>query len=195
MSNRMINSTNLKSILSRFFDKEFDISESMLSLSETFLFYGKELNDISNYPELRDTLVYLKNLMERNKLITLDDLQNYYDKKRTKTRALFEKLEKIDPEECFALDFQDACTMYMKPVEKDHEFKNELYYLQSSGDCCTVEIQIEKRTFQINAPYSPSYVEEEKEKIFLSQVKGNHLVRQEKKCCVLKKSKDAVVSN
>lgn len=192
----MINSTNLKNILSRFFDKEFDISERMLSISEKFLFKGKELIDISNYPDIQNTLVYLKNVMERNNLKTVNDLQKYYDKKRSKTRTLFEKLEKIDPDECFALDFQDACTMYMKPIEKDHEFKNDLYYLQSSDNCCTVEIQVvEERNFQTTVPYSPTYEEEKKEKIFMSQVKGNHLVRQEKKCCVLKKSKDAVVSN
>jgi hypothetical protein len=193
MSNSNINSTDLKNILSRFFDKEFGISERMLFISRKFLFDGIKLADIANHQELQNTLVYLKNVMERNNLKALDDLRQYYDRKRTKMNDLFEKLEKVDPEECFAVDFHQACTMYMKPIKEEHKFKSDcLYYLQGSDNCCTVKIQIvEQRTCQINVPYSPSYEEE----IFLSQVKGNHLVHQEKKCCASKKSMNAVVSN
>jgi hypothetical protein len=192
MSHSMINSTNLKNILSRFFDKEFDISERMLSISEKFLFEQSELIDLSNYPELHKTLVYLKSIMERNNIKTGDDLGKYYDRKRTKMKSLFRKLEEVNPEECFALDFQHACTTYMKPIKEDHKFKNDCYYLQGSDECCTVEIHVmEQQTTSINTPY----LRDPQEEIFMSRIKGNLLIHQEKKSCVSKKSRDAIVSN
>ena len=192
MSHNMINSTNLKNILSRFFDEEFNISEKKLSISEKFLFGQSVSLDVLDFPELQSTLVYLKGIIERNNFKTVDDLGKYYDRKRTKMKSLIKKLENVDPEECFALNFQDAFTMYMKPIKEDHEFKNDCYYIQGSDKFCTVEIHIaQQQTTLINAPYS----RDPREVVYMSQIKGNLLMHQEKKCCTSKNYKDAVVSN
>ena len=188
----MINTIDLKNLLTRFFEKDFEVPDKWVVISKKFLFDSKTHPDLFKYKELQSTLNYLRNVMERHGLKTLDELLLYYEGKRKKLNVLFEKLEETNPEECFALSFKDACTMYMKTINEEHKFKsNCLYYLQVNMDHCSFEIS--SISNERNTPFYPST--EEEIKGFVSQVKGNLLALQEGKCCVPKERINELVSN
>jgi hypothetical protein len=182
MLHSRINSTDFRNLLAKFLENSFEITEEILATSEKFLFSGGELPDKKAQPELHSALTYLKNLMSRNNFTSLQDLLKYYEAKRKEVKNVFERLEKIDPEECFALDFHQACTMYMKAVTQEHNFKsNCLYYLHGSPVCDSVGFTIgEQKSHSIVISGSTT-----RDEIisFLSKIKGNHLVKKEDDGC------------
>jgi len=194
MSNNNTNPTDLKNLLSRFFEKDFEITERILIISEKFLFNGVNDPEIRNNEVLQSTLVYIKNVMDRNELRNLADLTKYYEKKRNNLHTLFDRLEETDPEECFALDFQRACTMYMKTITVEQIDKTGcLYYLQSSEKFHGVEFHFANHYAPLLSVPMPASWEDVKK--FMSEVKGTLLVAQEKKCHVSEERMNELMCN
>lgn len=173
MSNNKTNPIEFFKFLSRFFDKGFEISDESLSMAEKFLFDGVKHADLEKRPDLLCTLNYLKNIRERNKLGNdLNDLIQYYDKKRNRVSELFTKLEETDPEECLAVKFQQACKTYMKVIEVDDISKEWLYYPLHPGDSVAVDFN--------DITYRDSIEEEIQH---LARIKGNLLNQQKSVYC------------
>src|SRR5882672_3726191 len=118
-----INSANFEKFLLRFLDKNAVIPQETLGMAEKFLFKGSDLPTHTIPLKLLDSLKYLKRLMIRNGLKSLEDLERYYDGQRQKACEVFDQLKETDPEECFALHFQEAYTMHMKTLHiVNHNF-------------------------------------------------------------------------
>lgn len=201
MPNNNINSTDFKNFLSRFFEKDFNISDEVLIKSERFLFNGNVNPGIINHQELEETLADLKDIIERNNLKNLNDLVLYYDKKRKKISDLFEKLEETDPEEFLAINFQQAVTMYTKAIKGEQMgvqlLKNTntacLYYLHCTESRYPVSLCIPYRqTPYTNIFFSYSHDDEVK---FLTQVKGNLLANGKRECGTSEERINELVSN
>jgi hypothetical protein len=120
-----IDRSELKKLLARFFDKGIEISDDMLSQADKYLFRGAADTKRGTDPALQQTLNYLRNVMRRNHFKDLDDLVLYYDKKRSKISDLYKRLESVDPEECFAISFRDACTLYMQIIPNQDAVKSD----------------------------------------------------------------------
>ena len=194
MPNNKINITDLKNLLSRFSNKKFELAERMIFTANDFLFEGIKSPEILNHAELTNTLIYLKNVMERNNLNTLNELMQYYNGKHIKANDFFNKLKEVDPEECFAISFNQACDMYLVPVQEEHKFKNDnLYYLQDASALCTAETQTICTHGTIKVNLHETCLQQEKD--YLSHVKGNCLSPGEKKCNSSRKNTDAILSN
>lgn len=173
MSNKKINLLEFFRFLSRFFDKGFEISDNSLDMAEKFLFGGVSHADLEKNPDLLCTLNYLKNIRERNKLGNdLNDLVQYYDKKRDRVSELFKKLEETDPEECLAVKFRQACKTYMKVIQVADISKEWIYYPLNSGDSVAVDFN--------DITYRDSIEEEIQH---LSRIKGNLLNQQKTVYC------------
>jgi hypothetical protein len=182
--NNKIDLDMLKQLLLRFFEKGTEITDDKLLYAAQFLFGEAGQPVLKGHRELQPTLNYLRNVMRRNHFLELDDLFKYYEKKRSKIADLFEKLEATDPEECFAVSFRYACTMYMRILPEEHAFKsNCLYYLQE-GECAGAGFKL--------IAYKAT---DEDEKQYLSQVEGNKLVRRSEKCGTCNDRTDELVSN
>ena len=197
MPNNNINSTDFKNFLSRFFEKDYNISDEVLIKSEKFLFNGNVDPDITNHQDLEETLTDLKDIMERNSLKNLKDLVLYYDNKRKKINDLFEKLEETDSEELLAIDFQQAITMYTKPIKGEQMLKSTytscLYYLHCSENSYPAGLCIPYR----QNPYTNIFISysQDDEIKFLTQIKGNLLVTQKRECGVVEERTNELVSN
>lgn len=194
MADNKNNIIELKSILSRFFDKKFKISEEALLAAINFLFEGIESAEVQKHSEVENTLVYLKDVIERNNFETLNELKEYYDGKHKKINHLFDKLKEVNPEECFAVKFNHAYSMFLTPVEQEHKFKEDnLYYLQNADRFCVSENKTIYQQCDAEFNLQDNWLEQEKN--FLSQVKGNCLLHQEKKYNMSRNNTDALISN
>lgn len=188
-----INSANFENLLLRFLSKGAVVTGETLVLAEQFLFKSGDLPARNIDPQLLDTLKYLKRLMKRNNLKTLQDLELYYGGQRKKASEVFDQLKETDPEECFALHFQEAYTMHMKTLHViEHNFKsNNLYYL---SHCDYVQFSVVNSQEAI-LPYTPFYASEQLEKHFIATVKGNKLALDEKKSSIPSTRIKELVSN
>jgi hypothetical protein len=148
-----IDRSELKKLLARFFDMGFEISDAILSQAEKYLFGGAADAKPTADPALQQTLNYLRNVMRRNHFLDPGDLTRYYDEKRSKISDLYQKLESVDPEECFAISFREACTMYMRVIPNRDAFK--------SGGCRDWQEDSSKATREEGAQFT-SGVEEKK---------------------------------
>jgi hypothetical protein len=182
--NNKINLDALKQLLSRFFDKGIEISVDKLHYAAQYLFEEAGQPLLKGHPELQSTLNYLRNVMRRNHFRELDDLFAYYEKKRSKIANLFEKLEQTDPEECFAVSFRQACTLYMRVIPKEYTFKSNCLYYLRNGECAGTSFEI------VTCKATP-----EDEKQYLSQVEGNKLANRSENCCACNDRIDELVSN
>lgn len=201
MQNNNINSTDFKKFLSEFFDKDFNISEEVLLISEKYLFDSNVDPRIGNYPDLEDTLTDLKDIIERNNLKNLNGLVLYYENKWEKIDELFKKLEETDPEEFLAIDFQQAITMYTKAIKGEQMgvqlLKSThtpcLYYLHCTENSYPVDLCIPYR----QNPYTNIFISysHDDEVKFLTQVKGNLLVNPKRGCDVSEERTNELVSN
>lgn len=184
MPNNKVNLSDLKDLLARFFDKEYELTDDIVSLSAKCLFEGFNFQNQERYPEMQLALKYLRNVIQRNQFLDLESLVNYYKIKETKAEAIFEKLKDTDPEECMAISFRDACTMYMRNVPEDHKFKSgALYYIQNE--------ECESSTIEV-ITYNASI---EDEKRYMAQVQGNKLMRKSEECCLSTDRINELVSN
>jgi hypothetical protein len=172
-NNNKISLDALKQLLSRFFDKDFEIPDDELSYAAQYLSGEARQPVTKGHPELQETLNYLRNVMHRNHFRELEDLFNYYEKKRSKIAGLFKKLEETNPEEFFAISFRQACTLYMRIIPNEYKFKSDgISYLQeeecgggglrSVAGMATLEDEIQ----------------------YLSQVEGNKLVQGSEERCI-----------
>ena len=64
----------LSRLLTHFLDKKIELSEEILHKSERFIFYNDSYPELKNSSELYDTLVYLKDVKNRNFLKDIHDL-------------------------------------------------------------------------------------------------------------------------
>lgn len=191
MSN--INSANFENFLLRFLHKNAVIPEKALVLAEQFLFKSGNLPLHDVNPQLLDTLKYLKRLMKRNGLNTLQDLELYYGVQRQKANEVFEQLKETDPEECFALHFQEAYTMHMKTLRViEHDFKSSCLYYLSHHNYIQFSIVNPQEIYQ---PYSAFHASKQQEKHFMATVKGNQLTLDEKKSCIPESRINELISN
>jgi hypothetical protein len=185
MTKNKINLKELSKLLSRFFDKGFDIPEGVLSMSGAFLFHGAKFTESHKYADLVDTLKYLKDVKERNRLKELNDLVQYYEKKQRGINELFDRFEETAAEERFALNFEGACKTYLKVNRIVHPSKSDgLYYPMTPESNYMVGFE--------NISYSDSL---ELEMRHLAQVKGNMLIKQQNVSCVASEKIDPLVSN
>lgn len=170
MNTQNLKLTDLKNLLSRFFDKNFEPTNMTLVQAERVLFHGTSMEQLDLEPQLTRTLRYLKNIMGRNSFTTLNELLGYYDIKRKKMQVLFEELEKTDPEECFAVSFQEAYTTHMRKLKQEHEFvKNDCFY---NFGMITLASAIEVfHNSPMTIPVNQITLQHARE--HLSQVKGN----------------------
>jgi hypothetical protein len=88
----------LQVLLSRFVDEETLTSEVVYKTSEYLFFNSTSIPSVQD-ETLVQTLVYLKDLMEVNGLITVDDILSYYARRRTSLRLFMHRVvenSKID---------------------------------------------------------------------------------------------------
>lgn len=190
MTKNKINLKELSKLLSRFFDKSFDIPERILSRSAEFLFPeflfpDGEFTELHKYADLLDTLKYLKDVKERNHLKELNDLVRYYEKKQRGINELFDRFEEATAEERFALNFEGACKTYLKVNRIAHSRKSDgFYYPMTPEGNYLVGFE--------NISYGDS---PELEKRYLAQVKGNMLIKQQNLSCATSEKIAPLVSN
>lgn len=189
------NSANFKRLLLKLLDENVELTEATMLLAEQFLFQGTDLPARKIESTLLNTLQYLKRLMKRNGMKSLEDLEDYYSRLCHKAVEVFDKLNETDPEECFALHFKQAYTIHMKTVRVvKHDFKsNCLYYLSSHVEFTILDPQ---ETYQLNIPFQSTWQQEKDlDKHFMWMVKGNHLALDEKKSGTNTNSWKEIVSN
>lgn len=185
MTKNHINLKDLLNLLSRFFDKVPDIPDRILTMAGKFIFDDAKFTELGEYPELLDTLEYLKDVKQRNNIKELNDLIQYYVKKQNRIDDLFDRFEESDSEENFALNFQGACKTYLKVNCIVYSNKSDgLYYpiIPESNYVAGFE----------NISYADSF---ELEKRHLAQVKGNMLIKQQSASCISYEKTNPLVSN
>ena len=82
--------TGLYELLGRFVDKN-SLTPEVIGRTESYLFKNESLPFFKN-TELFETIVYLKDLMKINDLITLEDILTYYEKERNETKTYLNKM-------------------------------------------------------------------------------------------------------
>ena len=185
MAQNKINLKELSKLLSRFFDAAIDIPEKILFMSGEFIFHEAKFTELHKYPDLFETLQYLKNVKERNHFADLNDLVQYYEKKQRMIDVLFDRFEEAEAEERFALNFEGVCKTFLegeRSVETKSSFR--LYYPMTTECNNVVEFG--------NISYGDS---EELEKQHLAQIKGNMLIKQQNVSSVTSKKIDPHVAN
>ena len=180
-----IQSKKLSILLIQFFEKEFEITEAILRMSDRFIFHNEHFTELLTYPELYDTLLYLKDIKERNYLKDVDDLIQYYVKKQRGIDELFDRFEKAQAEEQFAIRFQTACETHLKIKGIEQVEKSEgLYYPVSSEGHYLVGYE--------NISYRNSIAEE---KSYLARIKGNQLIKQTNVSFIISEKNNPLISN
>lgn len=178
------NLQELFNLLSRFFDKDFEIPKNIVEMSWDFIFDDVKYSDLKKLPELLDTLEYLKDVKKSNHFKELNDLVQYYEKRQRKFDDLFTKFEETKEEERFAIDFQLACKTYLKINHISELNKESLDYQINNDGNHVVEFE--------NISYRDSL---EEEKQYLAQVKGNQLINQQNITFVSFETVNQVLSN
>ena len=111
--------TGLYELLGRFVDKNY-LTHEVINRTENYLFKNESLPFFKN-TELFETIVYLKDLMKINDLITFEDILTYYEKERNETKAYLNKMFSKDelcsfsellPLEFKALNLNDVDLQY-----------------------------------------------------------------------------------
>lgn len=184
MTNKKIDTKQFFNLLSRFSDKSFDIAEDLVDTAAAYVFNNVYHPELDHHPELMRTLAYLKNVRERNQLKELNDLIQYYEAKRKRVTVLFKKLVEINQEEVFAVTFQQACSQHFRSVRADQISKEQLYYPMTRENHYAVAFD--------NISYVDSI---EEEIIYLRQVKGNLLMKQQNVACVSSEKNKQLISN
>jgi hypothetical protein len=187
MTNTKLNLKELSSLLSRFFDNNFDIPDEILLMSGKFIFENAQFTESDKYSDLLDTLEYLKDVKERNHIKDLNGLLQYYEKKQRRIDELFDRFEAAEAEERLAIKFQAACKTFLivKASHKAPANKEEcLYYPTNSDNSYIMGFE--------NISYSDSI---ELEKMYLAQIKGNVLIKQQNISGVPSEKNNQTVSN
>jgi len=175
----------LSRLLTHFLDKKIELSEEILHKSERFIFYNDSYPELKNSSELYDTLVYLKDVKNRNFLKDIHDLMQYYEKKLQGINELFDKYEQAQAEEQLAIRFQSACEMHLKITGIQNLQKSELLYYPISPEAHYL-VGYE------NISYKNSIEEEKK---YLSQIEGNHLAKQKNVTLITSEKNNQLTSN
>jgi hypothetical protein len=175
----------LSALMIQFFEKEFEMSEEILFMSGRFIFHNDHYPELQKHPELYDTLLYLKDVKERNYLKDVDDLIKYYDNKQLGIDELFDRFEQAQAEEQLAIRFQNACETHLKIKGIEQVEKNEcLYYPISSEAHYLVGYE--------NISYRNSI---EEEKSYLARIEGNLLIKQTNVSFISSEKNNQLVSN
>ena len=185
MANSKVNPKVLSNLLSRFIDHKLEMPDEVLIKFGDFIFQNSSHADIEKFPDLRETLEYLKRITERNKFKDLDELVRYYTSKRERVNELFTKLEESDPEECLAINFRRACTTYMRAVSLDQIRKGESFYYPMTREN-NFEIEFENISYR-------NTLEEEIE--YLAKIEGNVLLKQKNIKCIASDKINQIISN
>lgn len=150
------------------------LQDNIVALAEKVLFCGVALQQGQVAEEIMNTLLYLKDIVERNNCRSVQDLKHYYAKKHQKIDELAEMLEKSSAEERFAICVQEAFTMHLQPIKPEHVFKSTgIFYPGPAGQHWAVEFD--------NISYRDSV---EEEKVYLARIDGNVLRWQQTKAAI-----------
>src|SRR5206468_258306 len=117
--------------------------------------------------ELYDTLIYLKDVKERNFLKDVNDLIQYYQKKEEGLNEMFDRYELANDEEQLAIKFQSTYATFVKIKDIENHKKSDSLYYPISKEHNLVDYD--------NISYRDSIQEEI---IYLAKIKGNQLADQ-----------------
>jgi hypothetical protein len=174
----------LSALMIQFFEKETELPEDLLRMSDRFLFHKGSFPELRRHLEIYDTLLYLKDVMERNYLKDINDLVGYYEKKQRGIDGMFDSYKQAMAEEQLAITFQSSFETYLKINDMNKLLKSEGLYYPVFGNHNQVGYE--------NISYRNSI---EEEKSYLARIKGNQLTRQTNVSFISSKKNDKLISN
>jgi len=170
MEKTNLNLKEFSTLLSQFFDNDLNIPEQILQMSGEFVFGSAPFTEGDEYPDLLDTLVYLKDVKERNQIKGLNDLVQYYEAKQRRIDNLFDRFE--EAEETYAMKFEAACETFLitKANTPAPDNKVESLYFPTDSE----------NNYIVGFEGISYHASPELERKYLAQIKGNQLPKQQK---------------
>jgi hypothetical protein len=174
----------LSTLMRQFFENDPQLPDDILRYSAKFLFHNRLFPHSSKYPEVYDTLLYLKDIMKRNYLKDINDLIEHFEKKQRGIDEMFDKYKQARAEEQLAMKFQASYETYLKIEVIDKVKKSESLYYPVSEEHYLVDFE--------NISYRNSI---EEEKSYLARIKGNQLTKQTNVSFISSERNNQLVSN
>jgi len=171
-------------LLNQFFDKDQEIPEDILLLSYRFLFKNGNFPETRKKSELYNTLLYLKDVMERNYLKDIENLIQYYKQKQRGIDDMFDSYVQSKAEELLADTFRSSLESHLRIFDMENHVKSESLYYPISETPYLIGYE--------NISYRNSV---EEEILYLAKIKGNQLISQKNVSRVLSEKNKQLISN
>lgn len=184
MKNTNIDVRILSALLAQFSDKKMELTDDVLVKIERYLFHNEQFQELAHYPELQETLFYLKDVMVRNFIKDINGLIQYYEKMQRGIDVMFDRYEQARCEEKLAARFQATYETFVKINVIDQHQKSESLYYPISHAHYLVGYE--------NISYRNSI---EEEILHLSMIKGNQLVKQKNASRIFSEKNKEITSN